>query len=294
MHTIMLGLVLGSLLACTTSTDRATIRLNLDSAQVDVVHTLTVTMRDATTSAGQSVAGELSITTRRQRELVQQQVRIRGSIMPNWLLPFNGTLNTIITPTQTWQYDDGCVRDGSMLPPVSMRDILGPMSGFYQNGAHLTSETGGAAWQQFSAHAERDAQGQLISMTGRGRGKILLPGGEVVTGDMDWQYQTRHDTTVIVLPPRCSDAVYAEIPLPAHWQNRRPYGGAILAESTTSLATAAPELVTFLATNGWQSDVIQSDTQGVVIQAASQQDTIRLFLVANQQNGVDLTIIVQP
>jgi hypothetical protein len=111
---------------------------------------------------------------------------------------------------------------------------------------------------------------------------------------MDWQYQTRHDTTVIVLPPRCSDAVYAEIPLPAHWQNRRPYGGAILAESTTSLATAAPELITFLATNGWQSDVIQSDTQGVVIQAASQQDTIRLFLVANQQNGVDLTIIVQP
>ena len=294
LHIIMLILTLASLSACTTSADRATIRLSLDDEQVDIAHTLIVTIRDATNSAGQSVSGELSITTRRHSELVQQHVMIRGSIIPNWLLPFSGTLSTISTPTHTGQLDDGCVRDGSMLPAISMHDILGPLSGFYQNGARLTSDTGGAAWQQFSAQAERDAREQLTSMTGRGWGKILLPGGEVVTGDIVWQYQTRHDAMTVVLPPRCSDAIYADIPLPVHWQNRRPYGGAILAESATQLATAAPELVTFLATNGWQSDVIQADTQVVVIHAVAQQDTIRLFLVANQQNGVDLTIIVQP
>ncbi|MFM7679341.1 MAG: hypothetical protein ACKO83_10895, partial [Roseiflexaceae bacterium] len=194
-HATILMCTLVSLLACTaTTSERNATRLRIDDERTDMTHTLTVTVRDATNSAGQSVSGELSITTRRHGELAQQYVSMRGSIIPNWLLPFSGTLNTIITPTQTWQHDDGCVRDGSMLPSISMRDILGPMGGFYQNGAQLTSETGGAAWQQFAAHAERDAQGQLTSMTGRGRGKILLPGGDVVTGDMDWQYQTRYDT----------------------------------------------------------------------------------------------------
>ena len=294
-HATILMCTLVSLLACTaTTSEQDATRLRIDDERTDMAHTLTLTVRDATNSAGQSVSGELHITTRRQGDFSQQRIISRGTMTPNWLIPFSGTLNTITTPTHTWQYDDGCVRDGSMLPTISMRDILGPLSGFSMDGDVLTSNTGGATWQQFSAQAQRDAQGQLTSMMGRGRGKILLPGSEVITGDVVWQYQTYRDATAIVLPPRCSDAIYAEIPLPAHWQNRRPYGGALLAESTTPLATAAPELATFLATNGWQSNVIQADTTVVILQASSRQDTVRLFLVSNQQNGVDLTLIVQP
>ena len=280
--------------ACSTPTPTNALRLSIGDDSPDVYHTLTVTIRDATTSSGQSVDGNIVISSRRQADTRQIRIASMGTVTPRWLVPFGGTLTVVTTPTDTWQIDNGCSRDGSMLPTIAMRDVLGPMTGFVPDGDGLSSGVGGASWQRFTAQAKRDHTGQLTAMTGSGSGKILLPGGEVVTGDITWQYETAADSRAISIPPRCSDSVYAALSLPASWQNRRPYGGAVLAESSQPLVPAAADLVAFLATNGWDASVTQSDAEQVVIDATLHSDTVRLFLVSNPQGGVDLTMIVQP
>lgn len=280
--------------ACSTTTPADTLRLIITDDRPDILHTLTVTINDATTSGGQRVAGRIVIDSRYHVDTRLIRIASTGSVIPRWLVPFGGTLTIVTTPTDTWQIDNSCSRDGSMLPPIALRDVLGPMTGFVRDGDGLSSRIGGASWQRFTAQAKRDSTGQVTDMTGSGYGKILIPGGDVLTGDITWQYETAADASPITIPPRCSDTVFAALPLPAQWQNRRPYGGAVLAESSQPLATAATDLVTFLATNGWEASVTQSDAQQVVIDATLHSDTVRLFLVSNPQSGVDLTMIVQP
>ena len=277
-----------------TSTPDTTLRLSITGDSRDILHTLTITVSDATTSSGQAVAGRIVITRRQHADTNQYTIASTGTVTPRWLTPFGGTLTVVTTPTATWQIDAGCARDASMLPTIAMHDVLGPLTGFDGDGELLTSRVGGSSWQQFDAQAQHDRTGQLTAMTGSGYGKILLPGGDVITGAVSWQYETDADARPITIPPRCSDAVYAALPLPAHWQNRRPYGGALLAETQLPLTQAARELVTSLATNGWDASVTQSDAQQVVIDATTITDSVRLFLVPNTQGGVDLTVIVQP
>lgn len=278
--------------ACAAPAGGAT--LVIDNGIPDVTHTLTLQVDSATASTGRSSTGQLVVTSRRHGDTQLVTMATQGSITPNWLIPFGGTLTTITTPTQTWQQDGTCMRDGSMTPAISMRDVLGPMSGFIPAADDLVSNTGGATWQQFTASARRNTQGQLIGMSGRGRGKILVPGGVVVTGTIVWTYTTQPDTTPIVVLPRCSDAVFADVALPARWHNRRPYAGAILAESDDDLGNAADTLQAFLQTQHWQTHITQRDHHTIVMQASRNNETIQLFLVSNEQSGVELTMIVAP
>lgn len=265
----------------------------IDDAAPDITHTLDITISAATTSTGQPVSGHLVLTSRRHGDTRRLTITSSGPVTPNWLTPFGGALSIITTPTATWHVDDGCVRDGSMLPSITMRDIFGPLSGFIAAGTVLRSQSGGTAWTQFSATAQTTADGSLTTMTGDGRGKILVPGGIVVTGAIAWTYGTQIDVTPIVLPPRCNDAVFADMPIPDNWHNRRPYGGAMLAESSLSLGDTQQELLQLLLDKKWQAQVMQADTQVVVIHASYNNETVQLFLVSNEHNGVDITMIVQ-
>jgi hypothetical protein len=215
-------------------------------------------------------------------------------VTPNWLIPFGGRIAVMTTPTHTWQLDGDCLRDGSMLPTISMRDVLGPLTGFAADGTRWTSTTGGAAWQQFAARAQRSSNGAVTAMSGHGIGKILLPGGVVVRGDVTWEYTTQTHPAPDVLPSRCADVIFADLPLPDSWYNRRPYGGAFLAENDMPLARATSELVAFLPAHGWDAHISQRSNQSIVIQASRADETIQLFLVSNTNDGVELTAIVTP
>jgi hypothetical protein len=278
--------------ACTSVSDGQTIVVD-DSAR-DITHTLALTINNATSSTNQAVSGQLVLTSRTYGDTRRLSLRSSGTITPNWLIPYGGALTIITTPTDTWLVDDGCVRDGSMLPIITMRDILGPLTGFLPDGDTLTSQQRGASWQRLQAQAQRNTAGQLTTLTGTGTGKLLLPGGDVIRGDIRWDYHTNDDRSAIVIPSHCSDTVYASLSLPTSCQNRRPYGGAILAETTLPLAQVAPELVAWLITDGWQAHILQQDMQQVVIEASAQTATVRIFLATNSQLGVDLTMVIQP
>lgn len=269
--------------------------LYIDMKRQHTTHTLDITIQDAENGDGEQVSGHLVLTSTDTGDQHMMQLRSTGTITPNWLLPFGGSVTTLTTATQTWIHDGDCVRDGSMVPVITLRDILGPLSGFQAEGEAWVSRSGGAPWQQFVAHAQRDSHGAVTAMTGRGFGKILLPGGSVINGHMTWEYTTTQVTLVpSTLPARCNDVLFADFPLPASWSNRRPYGGAFLAESELSLARAANELLTFLPAHGWDAQLTQRDQQSIVIQASHTHETIRLFLVSNEQSGVELTMIIVP
>jgi hypothetical protein len=153
------------------------------------------------------------------------------------------------------------------------------------------SDNGAPIWQSWAASAIPDATGAIKSATGHGRGAILMPGGEVIRGDISWDYQ-RSPAPITTIPEHgCNDDVLTALPLPPTWTNRRLYGGALLAESPSLITRSATDLRDTLRTNGWQTTTLDTHATSIVIDASSSHATIRVFFVSNQHNGSDITII---
>jgi hypothetical protein len=221
----------------------------------------------------------------------RQDISTTDQLTPNWLIPFAGQVSIATQTTERWLIADDCRRDAGVLPIISMRELLGPLPGFVRSDNQLFSQDGAPLWQSWTASALPDATGAIQSATGHGTGKMFIPGGEVISGDISWDYQRIPAPSMTIPSQHCNDVVLDTLTLPPTWSNRRMYGGAFLAESPQAPARSATDLRDTLRSNGWKITTLDTHTTPIVIQASSQHDTIRVFVVSNQNSGSDITII---
>ncbi len=254
-------------------------------------YTLAITTRNAYDESGSPRDGTLTIITTNTPIGQLQDISTTDQLTPNWLRPFAGHINLATQATERWLIADDCRRDAAVLPMISMREILGPLPGFLASDTQLFSQNGAPLWQSWAASAIPDATGAIQSATGHGTGKIFIPGGEVISGDISWDYQRIPAPPMTIPSQHCNDVVLDSLTLPPTWTNRRMYGGAFLAESPQAPARSATDLRDTLRSNGWKITTLDTHTTPIVIQASSQHDTIRVFVVSNQNSGSDITII---
>ena len=254
-------------------------------------YTLAITTRNAYDESGTPRDGTLTIITTNTPIGQLQDISITDQLTPNWLRPFAGHINLATQGTERWLIADDCRRDAGVLPMISMRDILGPLPGFLASDTQLFSKNGAPLWQSWTASAIPDATGAIQSATGHGTGKIFIPGGEVISGAISWDYQRIPAPTLTIPTQPCNDVVLDSLTLPPTWTNRRMYGGALLAESTQLPAQSATELRDTLRSNGWQTTTLDTHATPIVMDASSNHATIRVFFGSNQNNGSDITII---
>ena len=266
-------------------------RLVLTDDAPNFRYTLSVTTRNASDESGVPRNGTLTIISTNAPTGQRQDISTTDQLTPNWLIPFAAHITIATQASERWLIADDCRREAGVLPMIVMREVLGPLPGFVRSDNQLFSQNGAPLWQSWTASALPDAAGAIQSATGHGTGKIFIPGGEVIRGDISWDYQ-RIPAPAITIPSHgCSDVVLDTLTLPPTWINRRMYGGALLAESPQAPARSATDLRDTLVTNGWQTITLDTHTSPIVIQAPSPSDTIRIFIVSNQNNGSDITII---
>ena len=266
-------------------------RLVLTDDAPNFRYTLTVTTRNASDESGTPRNGTLTIVTTNSPAGQRQDISTTDQLTPNWLIPFAGQVSIATQTTERWLIADDCRRDAGVLPLISMRDLLGPLPGFVRSDNQLFSQDGAPLWQSWAASALPDATGAIQSATGHGTGKIFIPGGEVISGAISWDYQRIPAPSMTIPSQHCNDVVLDTLTLPPTWTNRRMYGGAFLAESPQAPARSATDLRDTLNNNGWKITTLDTHTTPIVIQASSQHDTIRVFVVSNQNSGSDITII---
>ena len=254
-------------------------------------YTLAITTRNAYDESGSPRDGTLTVVTTNTPTGQLQNISTTDQLTPNWLRPFAGHISIATQGTERWVVVDDCRRDAGVLPMVSMRDILGPLPGFVKSDTQLFSKNGAPLWQSWAASAIPDTTGAIQSATGHGTGKIFIPGGEVISGDISWDYQ-RIPTPTLTIPTKpCNDVILDTLTLPPTWTNRRMYGGALLAESASLPTRSATDLRDTLSTNGWQTTTLDTHITPIVMDASSNHATIRVFFGSNQNNGSDITII---
>lgn len=266
-------------------------RLVLTDDAPNFRYTLSVTTRNASDESGAPRDGTLTIVTTNTPTGQRQDISITDQLTPNWLIPFAGQVSIATQTTERWLIADDCRRDAGVLPIISMRELLGPLPGFVRSDNQLFSQDGAPLWQSWTASALPDATGAIQSATGHGTGKMFIPGGEVISGDISWDYQRIPAPSMTIPSQHCNDVVLDTLTLPPTWSNRRMYGGAFLAESPQAPARSATDLRDTLRSNGWKITTLDTHTTPIVIQASSQHDTIRVFVVSNQNSGSDITII---
>jgi len=266
-------------------------RLVLTDDAPNFRYTLSVTTRNAHDESGTPRDGTLTIVTTNTPASQRQDISTTGQLTPNWLIPFASQVSIATQTTERWLIAADCRRDAGVLPMISMREVLGPLPGFVRSDNQLFSQDGAPLWQSWAASALPDATGAIQSATGHGTGKIFIPGGEVISGDISWDYQRIPAPPMTIPSQHCNDVVLDTITLPPTWTNRRMYGGAFLAESPQAPARSATDLRDTLNTSGWKITTLDTHTTPIVIQASSQHDTIRVFVVSNQNSGSDITII---
>jgi len=254
-------------------------------------YTLAITTRNAYDESGTPRDGTLTIITTNTPTGQLQNISTTDQLTPNWLRPFAGQISIATQATERWLIADDCRRDAAVLPMISMREILGPLPGFLASDTQLVSKNGAPLWQSWAASAIPDATGAIQSATGHGTGKIFIPGGEVISGDISWDYQRIPAPPLTIPSQPCNDVVLDSLTLPPTWTNRRMYGGALLAENTQSPALSATELRDTLSINGWKITALDTHTTPIVMEASSNHATIRVFFGSNQNNGSDITII---
>lgn len=254
-------------------------------------YTLAITTRNAYDESGSPRDGTLTIITTNTPTGQLQNISTTNQLTPNWLRPFAGHISIATQGTERWLIADDCRRDAAVLPMISMREVLGPLPGFVTSDTQLFSKNGAPLWQSWAASAIPDATGAIQSATGHGTGKIFIPGGEVVSGDISWDYQRIPAPPLTIPSQPCNDVVLDTLTLPSQWVNRRMYGGALLAENAQSPTRSATELRDTLSNNGWKITALDTHTTPIVMEASSNHATIRVFFGSNQNNGSDITII---
>ena len=254
-------------------------------------YTLMVTARHARDESHTPRDGTLTIISTNTADGQLQDISATGQLTPNWLRSFAGHISIATQASERWGIADDCRRDAKVLPMISMRELLGPLPGFLARDNQLFSQNGAPLWQSWAASAIPDETGAIQSATGHGNGKILIPGGEVIRGDISWDYQRTPAPAIRIPRHDCNDIVLDALVLPKNWINRRMYGGALLAESPYIPTRSATDLRDTLSSKGWQTTTLDTHTTSIVMDALSNQTTIRIFFAFNQNSGSDITII---
>lgn len=254
-------------------------------------YTLVVTTRNASDESQTPRNGTLTIVTTNTATEQLHAITTTNQLTPDWLRPFGGQVSVATRNNQRWLIADDCRRDADALPLITIREVLGALPGFRTRDNQLLSENGAPVWQAWTASALPDATGVVYAATGRGTGKILIPGGEVIYGDISWDYQRIPAPTLAIPSQYCDEDVLITLPLPRNWRNRYMYGGALLVESPHPPARSATDLRDTLNTNGWLITAFDTRATPIVIQASATPNSIRVFFAPNPQNGSDVTII---
>lgn len=280
------------LIGCTTQPVAQQTFVLVDATPAQRV-TLEITLQNARDQHGARRDGTLSITSLNDGQQIMTHITTTDSVAPVWLASANDSA-VFVTENQERRVIDGqCTRDASGFPPVSMRDMLGPLQGFVRQNDTLQSTQGGPAWSRFTAQAMTNSQGVLTSMTGQGQGKVLLPGGDVITADITWQYTTDAYPVTIVAPTmRCESQAFDDLSFPAVFGTSTSMGGALLFSASGSLASFRDALVAHWQDDGFTPVISAEQSQAVTIEIiVAERQIIRAFLVQSSNQRVDITVI---
>lgn len=284
-------LVFVSLLtACATTPVTRTVVL--DSAPTGV-HQLTITTTNAVDTQAQPRNGTYQLTVSTDATTTLLNVQATGTLLPTWLAAVDGQATFVVRANQRHVIDGDCLRDASGFPPITMRDLIGPMHDFTAQAQpdQWQSTGGGAGWQRFQATAIIIDQ-QVRSLQGTGTGRILLPWSEVIRGDISWAYTYQSTTPPLVAPTQlCMGTLLDTLPFPPEWVNRRYYAGALLLDAPTAPAPAVATALPLLHAQGWQTTQDTTSNQQMTLTLQRASETIHLFVVSNQTGGSDITVI---
>jgi hypothetical protein len=253
---------------------------------------LEITLRNARDQNGILRNGTLSVTSLNDGQRSMIHVTTTDAVAPVWLTTvYNNAV--FVTENQERRVVDGqCTRDASGFPPVSIRDMLGPLHGFTQQNDTWASRQGGAAWISFDAQAITDMHGILASMTGAGRGKVLLPGGDVITADVTWRYTTEaYPVTVVAPTTRCESQEFDDISFPESFGASTSMGSALLFSVQGTIVSLRDTLMQHWQNNGLMPIIRDQNQQSVTLEVTIHSYIVRAFLVQTSDQRVDITVI---
>lgn len=281
---------LGFLTSCTSSAPTQTFMLS--EAQPNQRVILTITLTDAYDQDGVSRNGTVTLTSTNDGAYQLMHITATNESAPLWLQN-NANQAIFVTHNQTRRViDSACTRDARGLPLVSLRDIMGPLQGFRQQFNQWQSNQGGVAWQQFEAVAHTDAQNALIDLNGTGRGKVLMPGGDVITAQITWSYTVTPSFESLSVPTRqCEAQEFDDIPFPSEFGTPSSMGGALLFSIAEPLVATRELLLSHWQINGFEPIIYDSNVQSAVIEIANEGSAIRAFLVQTTPHSTDITVI---
>lgn len=253
---------------------------------------LFITLQNARDQNGAPRDGTLAITSLHDGQQQVTQIAATGAVAPVWLTTVDNNA-VFVTANQTRRIIDGtCSRDAGGFPPVSMRDLLGPLNGFVPYGDTLRSTQGGAAWQKFAAEASVDDQGALTRLHGQGQGKILLPGGDVIRADIEWDYIVESYPVMVAVPSQQCEAVgFNHITFPTTFGTATTMGGALLFVYAGTLAETQDALMQHWQSNGLAPQLTDQQPQSVIVDVAVHAQIIRAFLVQSDSDTTAITVI---
>lgn len=282
--------LIGLLTACSASPPTRTITLDAD---LPGVHRLTITTANAVDTQAQPRNGTYQLTVSADATTTLLHVQATGTLLPNWLAAVDGQATFVVRSNQRQVIDGDCLRDASGFPPITMRDIFGPLHDFIAQSDpdRWQSTSGGAGWQRFVASATITDQ-QLHNLQGTGTGRILLPWSEVIQGDISWVYDYQPTTPPLVPPTQmCMGTLLDTLPFPSEWVNRRYYAGALLLDAPNPPSPAVATALPLIQAAGWQTSQDTRGDQQITLTLTRANETIHLFVVSNQTGGSDITVI---
>lgn len=286
-----IGLLLIVLVACTAA-PAVQETFILADAQPSQRVTLEVTLSDARDQNGVRRDGTLSITSINDGQLRMVHITSTDAVAPIWLTTVENNAVFVATDQERRVVDGTCTRDASGFPPVSIRDIFGPLQGFQRQGDIWQSTQGGTAWSEFSAQAVTTTQHMLTQMTGHGRGKVLLPGGDVISADMTWRYMIdAYPVTVVAPEARCESQGFTGISFPEAFGTSTSMGGALLFRTAGTLTSLRDALMTHWQRSGLEPAIRAENQQSITIEVVIDAHIVRAFLVHASTDAVDITVI---
>lgn len=253
--------------------------------------TLTITLQNARDQENISRDGTLTLTSINDGQRQMMQIVATGRTAPLWLTTVDGHAVFVTADDERRIVDTTCTRDASGFPPVSMRDILGPLHGFTRTDEQLQSTQGGVAWERFVADARTNADGTVTHMNGQGRGKLLLPGSDVIRADMTWTYAVEAYPVAIVYPQQhCEAIVFAELSFPADIETLTTMGSALLLRSKYAQPQTRDILINHWQSLGLHPRIQDQNDQSTTLELPLATQLIRIFLVQSDQ-FTDITVI---
>lgn len=255
--------------------------------------TLIITLQNARDQNGAPRDGTISITSLHDGQRIMLQIVTTGDVAPAWLKTADNNA-VFVTENNTRRLIDGsCTRDASGFPPVSIRDFFGPLQGFTSEGDNIFRSTqGGVAWQQFDAQATIDTQGALQQLQGQGRGKVLLPGGDVITANVEWDYVVEAYPVMVTMPSQqCEANTFSHISFPTSFGSSTTMGGALLFVHADTLAQTQNTLMQHWRGLGLSPQMTDQNQQSVIIEVTVHAQPIRVFLVQSTPHTTAITVI---